>query len=133
MKIITTSLLFLAVFFAGSMVERIDPRAPLGLALNEAEAGPVRRSSRRTARRTSRRVSRRHNYYGGGYRPYHPVATGAAVAATALAVGTVVHSLPPSCSKVVIDNRVYQDCGETYYAPRYDGPDVVYVVTEPPR
>jgi hypothetical protein len=70
------------------------------------------------------------------YRP-HPVARAAvattAVVATAAAVGTMVHTLPPSCSSVRVGNAVYQQCGNTWYQPRYAGSDVTYVVVSPPR
>jgi len=67
------------------------------------------------------------------YRP-HPLARTAAVAAvTALAVGTVVRTLPPSCQTVVADGVAYRQCGGTWYQPRYAGPDVTYVVVNPPR
>jgi hypothetical protein len=68
---------------------------------------------------------------------YHPVAraavvTGAAVA-TAVAVGTVVRSIPPSCTSLMIGNVAYQQCGNTWYQPRYSGSQVTYVVVNPPR
>jgi len=70
------------------------------------------------------------------YRP-HPLARTAAVAATAavtaLAVGTVVRSLPPSCQTVVAGGVAYRQCGGTWYQPRYAGPEVTYVVVNPPR
>ena len=71
------------------------------------------------------------------YRPYHPVARAAvattAAVATAVAVGTVVHTLPPSCGTVTVGNVAYQQCGSTWYQPRYAGSDVTYVVVSPPR
>lgn len=68
---------------------------------------------------------------------YRPVAraavvTGAAVA-TAVAVGSVVRSIPPSCTSVVVGNVAYQQCGNTWYQPRYAGSEVSYVVVNPPR
>ncbi len=70
------------------------------------------------------------------YRP-HPVARAAvattAAVATAVAVGTIVRSLPPSCSAATIGGVVYQQCGGTWYQPRYSGSDVTYVVVTPPR
>ena len=68
---------------------------------------------------------------------YHPVAraavvTGAAVA-TAVAVGSVVNSVPPSCRPVMVGNVTYQQCGNTWYQPRYAGSAVTYVVVNPPR
>ncbi|HVX94281.1 MAG TPA: DUF6515 family protein [Polyangia bacterium] len=76
------------------------------------------------------------------YRPvYHPparpvvrpvgVAGGAAV--TAAAVGTVVYSLPPSCTAVRIGEVAYQRCGSTWYRPAYSGTTVTYTVVTPPR
>jgi hypothetical protein len=68
---------------------------------------------------------------------YRPVARAAAVvgtaAVTAAVVGSVVHSLPPQCSTVVVGNATYQQCGSTWYQPRYAGTQVNYVVVNPPR
>jgi len=68
---------------------------------------------------------------------YHPVAraavvTGAAVA-TAAVVGSVVRSLPPHCTSVVVGGVAYQQCGNAFYQPRYSGSQVTYVVVNPPR
>ena len=61
-------------------------------------------------------------------------AGGAAAVAvgTAIVVGAVVSTLPPSCSTFMSDGVTYQNCGGTYYVPRYDGPNVVYEVVAPP-
>jgi hypothetical protein len=74
------------------------------------------------------------------YRPapvYHPVARTAAVvgtaAVTAAVVGSVVHTLPPSCSGVVVNGVAYQQCGPTWYQPAYAGTTVNYTVVNPPR
>lgn len=71
------------------------------------------------------------------YRPVHPVARTAAVvgtaAVTAAVVGSVVHSLPPHCSSVVVGNVAYQQCGPNWYRPQYAGTTVTYVVVAPPR
>ena len=68
---------------------------------------------------------------------YHPVARAAVVTAavvgTAVVVGSVVRSLPPSCSSVMVGNVAYQQCGNTWYQPRYAGSEVTYVVVNPPR
>jgi hypothetical protein len=70
------------------------------------------------------------------YRP-RPVARAAvattAVVATAVAVGTIVNSVPPSCSAVMVGNVAYQQCGSTWYQPRYSGSQVTYVVVNPPQ
>ena len=58
----------------------------------------------------------------------HPLGTAAAIAATAVVVGTIVRSLPPSCTAVQIDAVVYQQCGSTWYRPQYAGSTVQYVV-----
>lgn len=71
------------------------------------------------------------------YRPYRPVARAAVVTtaavATAVAVGTVARSIPPSCGTVMVGNVAYHQCGSTWYQPRYAGSEVTYVVVNPPR
>ena len=62
----------------------------------------------------------------------YPAGAAAVAVGTAVAVGAVVSTLPPSCSTVVADGVAYQNCGGSYYAPRYDGPNVVYEVVSPP-
>jgi len=68
---------------------------------------------------------------------HHSVATAvgvaAAVAVTAAAIGTVVHTLPPACSAVVVNGITYQNCGGTWYQPTYAGTQITYVVITPPR
>ena len=88
----------------------IDTRAPGWVTLQEAEAGVYRRSVRRTARRTSRRTAYRHDYYRGG-------AVVGAAAVTAIAVGTIVATLPPSCTAMVVNGVTYHNCAGTYYVP----------------
>jgi hypothetical protein len=76
-------------------------------------------------------------YHGGGWYNDYPVATAAAVTATAVvtaaAVGSIVNSVPPSCSAVSVNGMTYQQCGSTWYQPQYAGTTVQYVVVNPPR
>jgi len=46
--------------------------------------------------------------------------------------GTVIYSLPPSCTPVVIEGVTYQSCGGVYYAPTYDGTTIAYQVVPMP-
>jgi hypothetical protein len=63
----------------------------------------------------------------------HPVAGAVAVTATAVAVGTVVASLPHTgCSAVSAGGVTYENCSGTYYQPVYRGTSVQYVVVNPP-
>ena len=48
---------------------------------------------------------------------------------TAAAVGSMYNSLPPSCSPYA---GSYYYCGGAYYAPRYEGSSVTYVVVDKP-
>jgi len=68
---------------------------------------------------------------------YHPVATAAAVGAvavtTAPVVGSVVHSIPPSCVTTVVNGVTYSQCGGTWYQPQYVGTTVQYVVVAAPH
>src|SRR5262245_24187505 len=71
------------------------------------------------------------------YHHYHPVATAVGVAAaatvTAAAIGSIVHALPPACSAVIVNGLTYQNCGGVWYQPQYAGPQITYVVVNPPR
>jgi len=81
------------------------------------------------------------NYHGGGYYGggccYHPVATAAAVTAatmvTAAVIGSVVNSVPPSCSVAVVNGITYQQCGSTWYQPQFEGSNTSYVIVAAPR
>jgi len=67
---------------------------------------------------------------------YNPAAAAVGVAAaaaiTALAIGAIVNSLPPSCSTVVTAGVTYHHCGNDWYRPQYSGTNVTYVVVPPP-
>ena len=63
---------------------------------------------------------------------YHPVATPAAVAATVV-IGSIVHSLPASCTAVQVNGVLFQQCGSTWYQPQFHGTSVTYVVVVAPR
>ena len=68
---------------------------------------------------------------------HHPVATAAAVTAaavvTAAVVGSIVYTIPPSCSTVIINGFAYQQCGSTWYQPQISGSSTTYIVVNPPR
>jgi hypothetical protein len=79
-----------------------------------------------------------HHYGGWGYGCcYNPVGVAAAATAaavtTAAVVGSVVHTLPPSCEAVSLNGFTYQHCGSTWYQPQFSGSAVTYVVVNPPR
>jgi hypothetical protein len=85
-------------------------------------------------------VNANRNYYGGGYGGaccYNSgVGTAAAITAaavgTALVVGSMVNSLPPSCSAISANGVTYQKCGSTYYQPQFSGGNTTYVVVNAP-
>ena len=68
---------------------------------------------------------------------WHPVARAAAwtagAAVTAAAIGSIAYTLPPSCTTVVVNGMSYQQCGSTWYEPRFAGTSVSYVVVSPPQ
>jgi len=78
-------------------------------------------------------VNVRRDYYDGWDDHWHPLAAAAAVTATAVAVGSLVRTLPPSCSTVVVNGVGYSQCGSTWYLPQYSGTTVQYVVVNAPR
>ncbi len=57
----------------------------------------------------------------------------AAVVGTAAVIGSVAYSIPPSCHTVMVGNMAYNECGGTWYQPRYAGSQVTYVVVNPPQ
>jgi hypothetical protein len=67
-------------------------------------------------------------YYGPG-RVAAGVAAGALAAA---AVGTVVYSVPSSCTTTVVNGITYEQCGTTWYKPEFAGGSTGYVVVNPP-
>jgi hypothetical protein len=73
-------------------------------------------------------------YYGppGGYYGPSPVGVVAGAVATAIVVGAVVASLPPSCTDMIVNGVRYHNCGGTYYQPQYSGSNVTYVVVNHP-
>jgi hypothetical protein len=84
-------------------------------------------------------VNRRGGCCGGGWDDdddWNPVATAAAVTAAAVVtsavVGSIVHSVPPSCVPVNYGGVVYQQCGNTWYQPQYVGSQIQYSVINPP-
>lgn len=64
---------------------------------------------------------------------WHPVATMAVAATTAAVIGSIVNSVPPNCSTVIVNGISYSQCGSTWYQPQYVGSSVQYVVVNPPR
>jgi hypothetical protein len=76
-------------------------------------------------------------YYGGGCCYHGGWGTAAAVATTAVVtaavVGSIVHTLPPSCTMVVVNGLSYQQCGSTWYQPQLSGGSTTYVVVNNPR
>ena len=61
-----------------------------------------------------------------------PGAIAAAVTATAIVVGSIVHSLPPSCQTVMSNGFAYQQCGNTWYQPQISGSSTTYIVVNAP-
>jgi hypothetical protein len=45
---------------------------------------------------------------------------------------TVVSTLPADCREVGVGDTTYRLCGSTWYAPRFSGNQLVYVVVAPP-
>lgn len=74
---------------------------------------------------------------GWGYWNDHPVATGMAVgtaaAVTTAAIGSMMYSLPPACAPRPYGGMTYYYCGGAWYAPQYQGDQVVYVTVNAPQ
>ena len=116
MKFVISFCVMSVVAVVGWVGGSVNTSVPGWFSFSQVEATPYRRSVRRTARRTSRRTATRHSYYGG------------AAVVGAVAIGTMVVSLPPACSRVVVNGVAYHNCSGTYYAPSGSQ----YVVVEAP-
>ena len=51
----------------------------------------------------------------------------------ALAIGTVVSTLPSGCTSSSVDNVEYYHCGPNWYRSAFQGNTLVYVTTDPPQ
>lgn len=92
-------------------------------------------SNRNVNRNTNINASREVNIdvdndccHGGWDNDYHPVATAAAITATAAIIGSLVRTVPANCVPVNYGGVVYQQCGSTWYQPQGGQ----YVVINPP-
>jgi hypothetical protein len=61
------------------------------------------------------------------------VAAAAAVVATAAVVGSIVASIPPSCTTVIVNGLSYRQCGSTWYQPQISGSSTTYIVVNQPH
>jgi hypothetical protein len=82
-------------------------------------------------------VNRNVNVNASGGSTYHPVATAAAVTTAAVitgaVIGSMVNTLPPSCTATIVNGVTYQNCGGAWYQPQYAGSQVTYVVVNAPK
>lgn len=56
----------------------------------------------------------------------------AAQSAPTVPIGTVVQTLPGSCTAVTVSGASYSDCGGVFYKAAFQGNNLVYVVVEKP-
>ena len=123
---------------------RLHLAIALGLLVSGGTAAEAARGAVRGAARTNVNQNVNVNrdvdvYVHGGYGGccHHPVATAAAVTATAVVtaavVGSILHTLPPSCTTVVVNGFAYQQCGTVWYQPQFSGTTTTYVLVNSPR
>ena len=55
------------------------------------------------------------------------------VLAAAVIIGSIVNSLPPSCTMVSMNGVTYQQCGSTWYQPQFVGTTTSYIIVAAPR
>ncbi|QLG87451.1 hypothetical protein HQ393_03830 [Chitinibacter bivalviorum] len=62
------------------------------------------------------------------------VATTVAVTTTAAIIGSIIRAnqLPTNCVQIVNRGTSFLQCGNTWYQPQYSGPDITYIVVNPP-
>jgi len=61
------------------------------------------------------------------------MAIGATAAVTAAVIGSIVYTLPPSCTTVIVNGVTYQQCGSTWYQPQVVSGTTQYVVINAPQ
>ncbi len=61
------------------------------------------------------------------------MAIGATAAVTAAVIGSIVYSLPPSCTTVIVNGVTYQQCGATWYQPQVVSGSTQYIVVNNPQ
>jgi len=72
-----------------------------------------------TNRNVNVNVNNNNGCCGGGWdNDYHPIAAAAVVTATAVAIGSMVRTVPANCMPVNYGGIVYQQCGSTWYQPQ---------------
>jgi len=69
-------------------------------------------------------------YWNGGWDPAAAAIVGTAAA---VAIGTVIASVPPDCTNVAVNGINYKDCNGNWFEPKYNGHSVVYVAVAPPK
>jgi hypothetical protein len=67
------------------------------------------------------------------WRPLAGAAVAAGAYATAAAIGSVVYTLPPSCTVVIVNDITYNQCGDVWYQPQFIGTSTQYVVVTAPQ
>jgi hypothetical protein len=55
-----------------------------------------------------------------------------ACVADALAIGSIVSTLPDDCFVTVVNGHAYRRCGHVWFQPQYTGSNVTYVVVDAP-
>ncbi len=71
------------------------------------------------------------SYYGGGGWGCGAAAVGAAAAATAVAIGSLVATVPAGCPYQYVNSVNYYVCGGTWYQPYYGANGLYYRVVPP--
>lgn len=56
----------------------------------------------------------------------------AAGAVAAANVGSVVYDVPSSCTTTTVNGVTYEQCGNIWYKPQFEGTSTTYVVVNPP-
>lgn len=128
----------LAVLFVVTSVNLAMPRVAEARNINNTTRTSVNRNVNRNS---NVNVNRNVDVDVDVDRHYHPVARAAATTAavvttaavTSAVIGSMVRTLPPACSAVVVNGLTYQNCGGAWYQPQYAGTSVTYVVVNPPQ
>ncbi len=126
-------LLALAMSDAVSLAQqhRGNARSASRTSVHNKNTNVNRNVNRNTNIDVDRDVDRRGCCYHSGWGTAAAIATTAVV--TAAVVGSVVNTLPPSCTLIVANGFTYQQCGTVWYQPQISGSSTTYIVVNAPR
>jgi hypothetical protein len=126
MRIALKSFLFVGFLFFAFSVDFMDQSSPDPVLIRKAEAFRGRNALRNTSPKpTTPNSPAQPAPIEPNAQQYQQLVT---QEAATVPIGTVVQTLPGSCTPVVIGNISYSECGGAFYRAAFQGSNLVFVV-----